>query len=171
MRRDCRQCSGCVRRSGRSVRSKPLSKGCPGTPRNRSANRSAQQKSQPRVIFEQPVTGFAGDGIPGSVRPFNLSRCRHDFVLEKKRTNSSYAVLSASGLASIGCRMLAVQREVRLAQPSREQAIETTAIIVQFAQALAPRMFANNMTPEAAWFARTMSGRGESGRQETRRGP
>jgi len=34
--------------------------------------------------------------------------------------------------------MLAVQREVRLAQPSREQAIETTAIIVQFAQAVRP---------------------------------
>ena len=30
MRRGCRQCSGCVRRSGRDVRSKPFSKGMSG---------------------------------------------------------------------------------------------------------------------------------------------
>ena len=36
-----RQCLGCSRRSGRSVRSKPVSKGLPLTPRKRSDNRSA----------------------------------------------------------------------------------------------------------------------------------
>ena len=50
--------NGCSNRCGHSFSAKPCSYGCPATPRNRSANVSAQQCAQPGETSSQPVTGF-----------------------------------------------------------------------------------------------------------------
>ena len=81
--------SGWERRSGRSVRSNPCSKGCPGTPRKRLGEAlSVTVVTAPRDL------GAACHWIPGRVRPLDCRFRAHGDTMLRYAHTARYLLVS-----------------------------------------------------------------------------